>query len=280
MVMGIQMALKSTSWEPVLLWRIRTMTDCQTITSWSWWGRTPTLLDTDNDDIPDGWEWNPYAWRWNAVLQKWEKIPEEFERIDDWFAAGSPEEDLPIYMWPDDPDAYSDDDADGLWNITEYLMGTAPYLSDTDGDGLSDYDEVGGNGGGETGFYPGSGSVTDPNNPDTDGDLLSDYYESCILGSDPLDAEDGLEIIRQPNQLAGNGGATVVLKDDGTVWAWGRNDWGQLGDGTTNQSLSARRVKNLPLIREIDSENAVSLALSHDGTGSMGGVVINMKILD
>lgn len=25
---------------------------------------------------------------------------------------------------------------------------------------------------------------------------------------------------------------TVAVKNNGTVWAWGRNDYGQLGDGT------------------------------------------------
>ncbi|MEY5013718.1 MAG: hypothetical protein RIS92_76, partial [Verrucomicrobiota bacterium] len=33
--------------------------------------------------------------------------------------------------------------------------------------------------------------------------------------------------------IASGGGHTLAIKDDGTLWAWGRNDKGQLGDGTT-----------------------------------------------
>src|SRR5439155_10844007 len=32
--------------------------------------------------------------------------------------------------------------------------------------------------------------------------------------------------------LAAGGGHSLALKKDGTVWAWGHNDVGQLGDGT------------------------------------------------
>ena len=33
---------------------------------------------------------------------------------------------------------------------------------------------------------------------------------------------------------------TVALKSDGTVWAWGYNNYGQLGDGTINGPVFAR----------------------------------------
>jgi alpha-tubulin suppressor-like RCC1 family protein len=31
---------------------------------------------------------------------------------------------------------------------------------------------------------------------------------------------------------------TVVLRQDGTIWTWGYNNYGQLGDGTTSRHLS------------------------------------------
>lgn len=33
-------------------------------------------------------------------------------------------------------------------------------------------------------------------------------------------------------KVAAGGGYTVALKEDGTLWAWGNNSSGQLGDGT------------------------------------------------
>jgi len=36
--------------------------------------------------------------------------------------------------------------------------------------------------------------------------------------------------------IAGEREHTIALKNDGTVWAWGYNGSGQLGDGTWNES--------------------------------------------
>ena len=35
---------------------------------------------------------------------------------------------------------------------------------------------------------------------------------------------------------------SLALKQDGTVWAWGDNDYGQLGDGTTEDRSTPVQV--------------------------------------
>ena len=56
---------------------------------------------------------------------------------------------------------------------------------------------------------------------------------------------------RPGNQLTGvvsiSAGAafSVALKSDGTVWAWGFNGYGQLGDGTTTSRPSPVQVVGL-----------------------------------
>ncbi len=85
---------------------------------------------------------------------------------DDWKVAHG--------LDPNDPYcALEDPDNDGLTNLEEYQNGTDPHNPDTDGDGLSDGDEVH--------LYH-----TNPLLWDTDGDGISDGVE-VQTGSDPLD---------------------------------------------------------------------------------------------
>jgi len=59
---------------------------------------------------------------------------------------------------------------------------------------------------------------------------------------------------------------TVALRSDGTVWAWGDNTSGQLGDGTRNANHTPIQVQGLSNIIAIDADFNHTIALRDDGT--------------
>jgi alpha-tubulin suppressor-like RCC1 family protein len=59
---------------------------------------------------------------------------------------------------------------------------------------------------------------------------------------------------------------SMALKSDGTVWTWGDNDYGQLGDNSTNGSSVPLQVPNLTNVIVIASGSYHSMALKSDGT--------------
>ena len=58
---------------------------------------------------------------------------------------------------------------------------------------------------------------------------------------------------------------TLVLDKDGTVWAFGGNASGQLGDGTTTDRYQAQTVSGLTGVRAIAAGDGFSLALDTAG---------------
>ena len=63
------------------------------------------------------------------------------------------------------------------------------------------------------------------------------------------DTTDALSPL-QPNifgvtAIAGGFGHSLAIKDDGTVWSWGVNDQGQLGDGSTIEKHTPVQVLNI-----------------------------------
>jgi len=65
-------------------------------------------------------------------------------------------------------------------------------------------------------------------------------------------------------EAAGN--YTIALRDDGTVWTWGANSHGQLGDGTTTNRRTPVQVQNLTNITVISAGINHAAALKDDGT--------------
>ena len=136
----------------------------------------------------------------------------------------------------------TDDDADGLPAWYEEILGTDPDLDDTDGDGISDYDEIY-----QTGTDPtesdtdGDGIAdgetdsdedgltnlkelqygTDPLYEDTDGDGLTDGEEVNTYGTDPLNADtdgdgvsDGFEVQIGTDPLTAEESFTFTLAEE------------------------------------------------------------------
>ncbi len=106
------------------------------------YGTDPLCIDTDGDTMIDGWE-----------------ITYSFDPLDS-------------------SDKLGDPDNDQLLNYEEFLACSNPHVADTDGDGLSDYQEY-------HVYY------TNPLNVDTDGDGYTDYYEiNPPFTYDPSDPND------------------------------------------------------------------------------------------
>jgi alpha-tubulin suppressor-like RCC1 family protein len=66
--------------------------------------------------------------------------------------------------------------------------------------------------------------------------------------------------------IAAGSSHSLALKEDGTVWAWGYNFDGQLGDGTEANSTRPVRVGELQGVEAIAAGSVHSLALKEDGS--------------
>ncbi len=141
-------------------------------------GTDPMSPDTDGDGLLDGWE--------------------AAHGLDPLVPSG-------------DDGADADVDGDGLTNIQEQRRGTDPWNPDTDGDGLSDGQEVNVHG-------------TSPTIADTDGDGLNDGEEVNVYGTSPTNTDtdgdglpDGWEIDNglDPQSPAGDDGASGDADGDG-----------------------------------------------------------------
>src|SRR6185369_13551775 len=70
--------------------------------------------------------------------------------------------------------------------------------------------------------------------------------------------------------IAAGSAHTIALKNDGTVWAWGENSKGELGDGTTSGNpidrTTPEQVVGLNHIINISAGFLYTLALKDDGT--------------
>ena len=74
---------------------------------------------------------------------------------------------------------------------------------------------------------------------------------------------------------SGGNGFSIVLKQGGSVWGAGRNNVGQLGDGTRNRKLSFHFVQMVPGAHAVAAGGYHTMVLTPEGhiwaTGHMPG---------
>jgi alpha-tubulin suppressor-like RCC1 family protein len=72
--------------------------------------------------------------------------------------------------------------------------------------------------------------------------------------------------INNVTNIAAGESHVLALKDDGTVWTWGNNNYGQLGDGTTGDSNAPKQVSGMNNVKSVAAGLFYSVALKNDGT--------------
>lgn len=94
------------------------------------------------------------------------------------------------------------------------------------------------------------------------GQLGDGTTESRYIPAPVSDLTDVVAITASPWQ----GGHNLALKSDGTLWAWGFNSHGQIGDGTTENRLLPVPVSGLSDVIDIGANFEHSAAVRRDGT--------------
>jgi len=84
--------------------------------------------------------------------------------------------------------------------------------------------------------------------------------------------------------ISAGGYYSIAVKNDGTVWAWGSGEWGQLGDGTVNIARLLP-VQVLTGVSAISASQDHTLALKDDGTvwawgKGLGGMIGDGSAVD
>jgi len=100
---------------------------------------------------------------------------------------------------------------------------------------------------------------------DEEYELDEDLESLTYLLPEIMDFEAVSNFRTTPMVSAGNW-HTVALRNDGTVWTWGRNDSGQLGNGSTANRHTPVRVQGLSDVIAVSAGSWHTMALRSDGT--------------
>ena len=76
----------------------------------------------------------------------------------------------------------------------------------------------------------------------------------------------GFGLTLRVNSIDGGNGHTIALREDGTLWGYGENGAGQLGDGTDVDKFNPTRLSALTNVVSLGSGPSHNLAVKGDGT--------------
>ena len=100
-----------------------------------------------------------------------------------------------------------------------------------------------------------------------DGQLGDDSYQKRRLSAIQVKGPDGDDELKDIAAVAAGSAHTLALnRKHGTVWGWGNNDNGQLGDDSKRGRTTPVQAKGLKGITAIAAGAGHSLALKADGT--------------
>src|SRR5262249_48072949 len=96
----------------------------------------------------------------------------------------------------------------------------------------------------------------------------------------PVQVRDptGTGFLADVTAIVGDGAHSLALKADGSLWAWGANDRGQLGIGTTTDSALPVQVRDPSVAGFLTGVCAMAaggrqcMALKRDGSGGAWGL--------
>lgn len=143
-------------------------------------------------------------------------------------------------------------------------------IPDADGDGVSDSQDN-------------CPTKANPDQAESDGDGLADACDNCpnVFNIEQNDAdqngvgdicEGSCEPLSNVTQLTVGFSSSCGLHSNGTATCWGRNDFGQLGDGTDEPTRVAVGVKEITSIKAIESLHNRTCVVREDGFLSCWGL--------
>src|SRR5262249_13815765 len=94
------------------------------------------------------------------------------------------------------------------------------------------------------------------------------YYvvsASNVFGESPDSAEISAAGAFKAVQVSAGSNSASALLQDGTVWSWGLNGSGNLGNGLYTDSAAPVQASGLPPIAQISIGGGTGFALDHDG---------------